>query len=65
MHNFAPKTATLPFQSGIEVQLEESFFVGDAAGRSKDHDDCDKMFAHNIGIAFHTDDGFFKEKKEK
>lgn len=47
---------------GVEVDLKECFFVGDAAGRPKDHDDCDKMFAQNVGIAFHTDDGYFKCK---
>jgi bifunctional polynucleotide phosphatase/kinase len=28
-------------------------FVGDAAGRKKDHSASDRLFAMNIGISFH------------
>lgn len=35
------------------------FFVGDAAGRPGDHSDCDKMFAENANIPFHTANEYF------
>lgn len=35
------------------------FFVGDAAGRSGDHSDCDKKFAENAGIPFYTSNSYF------
>lgn len=49
------------------IDLKESFFVGDAAGRLKgwkrgktaDHSNADKVFACNIGITFHTPEEFF------
>lgn len=50
------------YSLGITPSLEESFFVGDAAGRKGDHDDCDKKFAETIGVKFHTDNEFFKVK---
>lgn len=50
---------------GIAVTKEECFFVGDAAGRPRDHSDCDKMFAVNAGLKFFTDDQFFKVKPPK
>lgn len=33
---------------------EQSFFVGDAAGRPSDHSDVDKLFASAIKIRFYT-----------
>jgi len=36
-----------------------SFFVGDAAGRKKDHGDSDKRFAEKSGLTFYTEDVFF------
>jgi hypothetical protein len=45
---------------GYEVDLEESVFVGDAAGRmpykgkAKDHGDTDFKFALNVGLRFLT-----------
>ena len=49
------------------ISLEESFFVGDAAGRpdfwkpkaKKDFSDTDRKFAKNIGLAYHTPEEFF------
>ncbi len=51
--------------AGIAHDVAQSFFVGDAAGRPRDHSDCDKMFAANVGVKFHTDDQFFKVKPPK
>jgi DNA 3'-phosphatase len=41
------------------VDIEKSFYVGDAAGRKNDFSDSDKKFAENIGISFHLPDDFF------
>jgi len=51
-------------QNGILTLIPESlgkmkFFVGDAAGRPGDHSDCDKMFADNAKIPFHTVNEYF------
>jgi len=43
----------------LSVDKENSFFVGDAAGRRGDHSDSDKKFAANLGIPFFTDDDYF------
>ncbi|KAF7715498.1 Uncharacterized protein PECH_007022 [Penicillium ucsense] len=43
--------------SGID--LKESFFVGDAAGRPQDHSNVDRGFAVNAGMAFKTPEEFF------
>jgi len=45
---------------GITPDMPKCFFVGDAAGRKKDHSDSDKEFAKNAGLTFYTEDVFFK-----
>lgn len=42
-----------------ELDLENSFFVGDAAGRSKDFSDSDLKFATSLGLKFYTPEEFF------
>ncbi|KAK0256084.1 DNA kinase/phosphatase Pnk1 [Friedmanniomyces endolithicus] len=50
-----------------DIDHEKCFFVGDAAGREadkpaglrKDHSCCDRDFAANVGIAFHTPEEYF------
>lgn len=42
-----------------KVDLEQSFFVGDAAGRPKDFLDSDKVFADNAKLKFWTPEEFF------
>ncbi|PPD78067.1 hypothetical protein GOBAR_DD25009 [Gossypium barbadense] len=34
------------FNSGIPIDMDQSFYVGDAAGRPNDHSDADIKFAH-------------------
>jgi bifunctional polynucleotide phosphatase/kinase len=45
---------------GVQPDLDASFYVGDAAGRRRDHNDTDKGFAEAIPIKFLTEDAFFK-----
>ena len=44
---------------GSVVDLDASFYVGDAAGREGDHADSDLAFARNVGITFYTPEDFF------
>ena len=44
----------------IKVNKKESIYVGDAAGRQKDHSDCDIKFAINVGVKFMTPEEFFE-----
>ncbi|KAF2454820.1 polynucleotide kinase 3 phosphatase-domain-containing protein [Lineolata rhizophorae] len=44
---------------GDEVDLTQSYLVGDAAGRPQDHTDSDRHFTMNAGIGFHTPEEFF------
>lgn len=60
---------------GIEadtVDLENSFFVGDAGGRGavaggvpKDHSCVDRDFAANVGISFHTPEEYFLQEEPR
>lgn len=46
-------------EGGVRVDLENSFYVGDAAGRPGDFADSDRKFAENIGIKFYTPEEIF------
>eukprot|EP00997_Jenningsia_sp_PLL12_P007557 NODE_4212_length_686_cov_20.227630_g3580_i0.p2 GENE.NODE_4212_length_686_cov_20.227630_g3580_i0~~NODE_4212_length_686_cov_20.227630_g3580_i0.p2 ORF type:complete len:70 (+),score=13.19 NODE_4212_length_686_cov_20.227630_g3580_i0:327-536(+) len=48
---------------GVAIDMSSSFYVGDAAGRPKDHSDSDKAFAAAVGVKFFTQDGFFVKKE--
>ena len=46
--------------SASSAKIEEWFYVGDAAGRPRDHSDCDLKFAKNIEAGFfQTPEQFF------
>ncbi|KAK1418104.1 hypothetical protein QVD17_27243 [Tagetes erecta] len=47
------------FNSGIPVDMDQSFYVGDAAGRKDDHSDADKKFAEKIGLKFYLPEEYF------
>lgn len=47
------------FNSGISVDMDQSFYVGDAAGRSSDHSDADIKFAQKIGLKFYVPEEYF------
>ncbi|KAK4750673.1 hypothetical protein SAY87_004155 [Trapa incisa] len=47
------------FNSGIPIDMDESFYVGDAAGRENDHSDADIKFAQAIGLKFYVPEEYF------
>ncbi|EGV63133.1 PNK3P-domain-containing protein [Yamadazyma tenuis ATCC 10573] len=44
---------------GVEIDMENSFYVGDAAGRDTDFSDSDKVFANNLKIEFKVPEEYF------
>ncbi|ORY83121.1 polynucleotide kinase 3 phosphatase-domain-containing protein [Protomyces lactucae-debilis] len=56
---------------GRSLDMQHSFFVGDAAGRIPqgkllvDFSCTDRKFAHNAGLVFHTPDAFFCKMPER
>jgi len=49
---------------GIQPDMDKCFFVGDAAGRKKDHSDTDKGFAEAAKLKFFTETQYFLGKAE-
>ncbi|KAJ9671441.1 hypothetical protein PVL29_025245 [Vitis rotundifolia] len=47
------------FNSGILIDMDQSFYVGDAAGRLNDHSDADIKFAQAIGLKFYVPEEYF------
>ncbi|XP_022877374.1 polynucleotide 3'-phosphatase ZDP isoform X2 [Olea europaea var. sylvestris] len=47
------------FNSGLPIDMDRSFYVGDAAGRPNDHSDADIKFAQAIGLKFYVPEEFF------
>lgn len=48
------------FNSGIPIDMDQSFYVGDAAGRPDDHSDADIKFAEAIGLKFNVPEDYFQ-----
>jgi len=58
--NRKPEPGMWSYFSGDQsVDLKNSFYVGDAAGRKKDFSCSDRKFAYNIGINFYTPEEYF------
>lgn len=53
-HGVKPDTSIIDARG-----IKPTFYVGDAAGRTGDWSDCDRVFAERIGIPFHTPEEFF------
>ncbi|XP_042025493.1 polynucleotide 3'-phosphatase ZDP-like isoform X1 [Salvia splendens] len=47
------------FNSSLPIDMEQSFYVGDAAGRAGDHSDADKKFAQAVGLKFYVPEDYF------
>ncbi|XP_057958599.1 polynucleotide 3'-phosphatase ZDP [Malania oleifera] len=47
------------FNSGIPIDMDQSFYVGDAAGRKDDHSDADIEFAKAVGLKFFVPEEYF------
>lgn len=62
--------SSIQFNDGVAIDLDVSFYVGDAAGRPeqktpkrrKDHSLADRLFATNLGVRFYTPEEHFKVK---
>jgi bifunctional polynucleotide phosphatase/kinase len=46
-----------------DINLNDSFYVGDAAGRKNDFSNSDLNFAHNLGIKFLIPEEFYENNK--
>ena len=64
------KKSTVPLSKKLSVH-RDSFYCGDAAGRTatsdykKDFAATDRMFAHNCKLTFYTPEKYFLDQKER
>lgn len=49
----------------LQVDYENSIYVGDALGRKNDWSDCDLLFAQNCGLKYMSPEMFFTGKEEE
>lgn len=67
------KTLEQKFNDGIAIDINQSFYVGDAAGRpenkimkrKKDHSSADRFYAMNLGLSFYTPEEHFLNSKDQ
>lgn len=62
------KPNTIMFDNLVKtkkINLDESFFVGDALGRKTDFSDSDKVFSENINIKYIAPEVFFEHTNAK
>lgn len=67
------RTLEQKFNDGVPIDLNQSFYVGDAAGRpenkimkrKKDHSCADRFFAMNVGLSFYTPEEHFLNSKDQ
>ncbi|XP_078431210.1 phosphoesterase isoform X2 [Wolffia australiana] len=52
------------FNSHIKIDMEKSFYVGDAAGRKDDHSDADIKFAKAVGLRFFVPEEYFEASSD-
>ena len=50
-------------QHHTRIDLEQSFYVGNEAGRAKDKSDDDLLFAQNVDVDFYTPEMMFENKE--
>ncbi|PWY97736.1 PNK3P-domain-containing protein [Testicularia cyperi] len=58
---------TQQFNAGIQVDHDKSFYVGDAAGRTRyrDHNDTDLKWALNAQLRFYTPQEYFDNRQQE
>lgn len=49
-----PSLTRVELTNGVGVDIATSFYVGDAGGRTGDHNVSDRLYAMNVGIPFLT-----------
>lgn len=59
------KPHTRIWKEYLGSEHEKIFYVGDAAGRVKDHSCVDRKLAHNVGIKFYTPEMYFLGEEDE